>query len=217
MSASKIGSSTIFTAACTTRSRPRGSTAAAAPQRAGLGNEHPAGRQRTLTALPQLAATSSSSRDNPVLLDIGDGDPVDARRAAVAAHLDPRPLQDVPAMDLVLKRVEPSPGIGLGRPVKRMLQGTDRVPSPGPRSGGTSPDGTHRAPPRQHYAPTKQRPFPHRRLCCPPGSTGTTAASDAHPASDPLPGVTGYRTPRSGDNPQVTGPGRASPVPAVTI
>ena len=26
-----------------------------------------------------------------------------------------------------------------------------------------------------------------------------TAASDAHPASGPLPGVTGYRTPRSGD------------------
>ena len=32
------------------------------------------------------------------------------------------------------------------------------------------------------------------------GSTGTTAASDAHPASYPLPGATGYRTPRSGDN-----------------
>jgi hypothetical protein len=30
------------------------------------------------------------------------------------------------------------------------------------------------------------------------GSTSTTAASDAHPASHPLPGVTGYRTPRSG-------------------
>jgi len=37
---------------------------------------------------------------------------------------------------------------------------------------------------------TKQRPFPHRRLCCPPGSTGTTAASDAVPAGRPLPGST---------------------------
>ena len=41
-------------------------------------------------------------------------------------------------------------------------------------------------------------PSHHRRFCCPAGSTGTTAASDAHPASNPLPGVTGYRTPRSG-------------------
>ena len=50
------------------------------------------------------------------------------------------------------------------------------------------------------------------------GSTGTTAASDAHPASDPLPGFTGYRTPRSSSgNPQAAGPGRASPVPAATV
>jgi hypothetical protein len=31
-------------------------------------------------------------------------------------------------------------------------------------------------------ARTKQRPFPHRRFCCPLGSSSTTAASDAHPA-----------------------------------
>ncbi len=59
-------------------------------------------------------------------------------------------------------------------------------------------------------------PSPQVVLSC--GSTGTTAASDALPASDPLPGVTGYRTPRSGStNPQATGPGRASPVPAATL
>ena len=61
-------------------------------------------------------------------------------------------------------------------------------------------------------------PSHHRRLCCPSGSTGTTAASDAHPADRPLPGVAGYRTPRSGGaKPQATGPGRASPVPIATI
>jgi hypothetical protein len=42
------------------------------------------------------------------------------------------------------------------------------------------------------------------------GSTGTTAASDAHPASHPLPGVTGYRTPRSGSNIRRL-PGRGGP------
>src|SRR6478752_1807484 len=41
----------------------------------------------------------------------------------------------------------------------------------------------------EQYAPTKQRPFPHRRLCCPLGSSSTTAASDAHPARRPVPGV----------------------------
>ena len=32
-------------------------------------------------------------------------------------------------------------------------------------------------------------PSPHRRLCCPVGSTGTIAASDAHPARHPFPGI----------------------------
>jgi hypothetical protein len=93
------------------------------------------------------------------------------------------------------QRMKPSPGIGLGRPVQRMLQGTDRIQT-GSSSGGTRHAGTHRAPPSQHDASTKQRPFPHRRLCCPPGSTGTTAASDTHPARGPLPEVVGYRTRR---------------------
>jgi hypothetical protein len=35
------------------------------------------------------------------------------------------PLQDISAEDLVVERVEPSPGIGLGRPVKRSLQISD--------------------------------------------------------------------------------------------
>src|SRR5438067_12568311 len=42
--------------------------------------------------------------------------------------------------------------------------------------------------------------FPHRRLCCPLGSIGTMAASDALPAGRPFPEVIGYRTPRSDNN-----------------
>jgi len=69
----------------------------------------------------------------------------------------------------------------------------------------------------RHHASTKQRPFPHRRLCCPLGSSSTTAASDAHPARHPFPGlpVIGHAAPAT--HPQVTGPGRASPVPAATV
>jgi hypothetical protein len=94
--------------------------------------------------------------------------------------------------------VEPSPGIGLGRPVERMLQGTDRIHT-GSLRGGTSHTGTHRAPPHQTGASTKQRSFPHRRLCCPLGSSSTTTASDSLPARDSFPGVAGYRARCSGD------------------
>src|SRR6185312_707896 len=85
-----------------------------------------------------------------VLLDASQGDLVDARRAVIAAHLGPRAPQNVTAADLVIQRVESSSGIGLGRPVQRMLQGTDRIGRDTParsRSGGTSTDGTHQAPP----------------------------------------------------------------------
>ncbi len=38
------------------------------------------------------------------------------------------PLSPRTATDLVIRRVEPSSGIGLGRPVQRMLLDTDQVP-----------------------------------------------------------------------------------------
>ena len=60
-------------------------------------------------------------------------------------------------------------------------------------------------------------PSPQVVLSC--SSTGTTAASDAHPASDPLPGATGYRTPRSGDilrrSPGRGGPPQFPPPPSI--
>ena len=171
----------------------------------------PARGHRTIPALLQFGSQLTEQPGNPVLLDSGQGDLVDARCAVVTAHRDPRAPQNITAADLVVQRVEPPPGIGLGRPVQRMLQGTDRITGhPRSRSGGTSLTGTHRAPPRRHCAPTKQRPFPSPQVVLSCGSTGTTAASDAHPASHPLPGVTGYRTPRSGDKIRRS-PGRGGP------
>jgi site-specific DNA recombinase len=157
-----------------------------------LRDQHPPGRQRPVPALPQFAGQFVEQPGHPVLLDSGQGDLIDARRAVIAAHRDPRAPQDITAADLVIQRVEPTSGIGLGRPVQRMLQGTDRISRDTParsRSGGTSHDGTHRAPPDNTAHRRSSGPSHHRRLCCPPGSTGTTAASDAHPASNPLPGV----------------------------
>jgi hypothetical protein len=59
-------------------------------------------------------------------------------------------------------------------------------------------------------------PSHHPGLCCPTGSSGTTAASDAHPARAHFPRspVIGRDAPTA---PQTAGPGRASPVPAVTL
>lgn len=54
------------------------------------------------------------------------------------AHLEPSTLQDVPAMDFVIERMEPSSGVGLGRPVERSLQALDIL-----LLGGTSHEGTH--------------------------------------------------------------------------
>ena len=115
------------TPACTTRSRTVGIDSGRCSAEPGLGiNTRRAGSGRYLPSLSS-AATSSSSRATPysstsarVVLSMPGC-------AVVPAHRDPRPPQDVPAVDLVSQRVEPSPGIGLGRPVQRMLQGTDRI------------------------------------------------------------------------------------------
>src|SRR5215218_4813103 len=76
--------------------------------------------------------------------------------------------------------------------------------------------GTHQSFPVRN-AQTKQRPFPRRGFCCPVGSSGTTAASDAHPAPTHFPvlPVIGRDAPTTST--QAAGPGRASPVPAATL
>src|SRR3954447_6606514 len=100
-----------------------------------------------------------------------------------------------------MKRVEPSPGIGLGRPEERSLQFSDVVLPGGPSHDRHSP-----ALPHVERLLATQRPFPRRRLCCPAGSSGTTAASDALPARAHFPGspVIGRNAPTT---PQPSGRG----------
>ena len=83
--------------------------------------------KRTVAPGLQVRGQLVEQTVNAVLLDSGEGDTVDAGRATIGAHLPPRPLQDVPAEELVVERVEASPGIGLGRPVQRSLQFSDLV------------------------------------------------------------------------------------------
>ena len=88
---------------------------------AGLRNEHPTSRQRPIAAVPQIRDQLVKEPVSAVLLDISDGLSVDAGRAMISAHRLPRPLHNVPAVDLVMERVEPSFGVDFGRPVKRSL------------------------------------------------------------------------------------------------
>jgi hypothetical protein len=67
---------------------------------AGLRDEYPASRERSKAAVLQIHDQLVKEPVNAVLLDIGDGLPVDAGRAFVGTHQLPRPLHDVPAMDL---------------------------------------------------------------------------------------------------------------------
>src|SRR6266545_2631546 len=96
-------------------------------RRTGLRDEDPARRQRSIALALQIRGQLVEQPIGPVPLDLRKGDPVDAGRAAIGAHQRPRPPQDVPAMDFVVERVEPSSGLGLGRPVERPLQFSDSV------------------------------------------------------------------------------------------
>ncbi len=162
----------------------------------GLWDVDPPGRDGLEPLLSQLCFQFAEQPVNPVLLDVGDGGLVDAWCAGIAAHLRPRPLQDVPAVDLVVERVEPSSGIGLGRTVKLALQGTDRVEGLLDAQGGTSLLGTHR-PLLLARAWTKQRRFPS-----PAGVLSVRLDRYYHRLRRPVGRrpfpLSGYRTPRSG-------------------
>ena len=88
---------------------------------AGLGYPHPPARLHPVAPLPQFRGQFIEQTVHAVALDLGKCDAVDAGCAAVAAHLPPRALQHVPAVDFVVERVKASPGLGLGRPVQRAL------------------------------------------------------------------------------------------------
>ncbi len=182
-----------------------------------LRDEHPSRGQRTPHALPQIAGQLAEQPGHPVLLDISQGDLVNARRAVVPAHRNPRPPQDVLAVNLVPQRMEPSFRVGLGRPVKHMLQSANPVPVDNRQGGPSRILGTHRSgPPSLRVNEAAALPSPQVVLSC--GSTSTTAASDSLPAPRPLPGsspVIGQRWSTGTASP--LRPGRASPVPAATF
>ena len=107
-------------------------------------------------------------------------------------------------MDLVIERVEPSSGVGLGRPVKRPLQDLDLV-----CCGGSRHEGTHRTLPCAEAHRRSRGPSltggcvvrPARAVLRPPP---TPTRHDTH-----FPAETGYRTRHSGSTRRP--PGRGGP------
>ena len=135
-----------------------------------------------------------------------------AKHSSEDEHLPPRPLQDVSAEDLVMERVKPSSGIGLGRPVKRSLQLSNLVLLGGPSHllALTSP--SLRVTHERSSGPSLTDGCVVRsaRSVLRPPPTPTRPASTSRLK-------TGYRTQCSGGPPQTAGPGRASPVPVATF
>lgn len=128
---------------------------------------------------------------DPGLLDGVDRDPVRSRSPSVCTDLAPGPLQDVAAGDVLIQGMEAAVRVLLGTAVKHALQGSrflhpfgpcNRARPRGPPvrtvgvAGGPSPiPGTHQVSSLVARASMKQGPSHHRRLCCPRGSSGTTA------------------------------------------
>jgi hypothetical protein len=83
--------------------------------------------------------------------------------------------------------MKPSAGIGLGRPVKRMLKRSDPVPADS-RQGGPSRNrtGTHQ-PETSHSRANEAAALPSPQVVLSCGSTSTTTASDSLPATAHFP------------------------------
>ena len=82
--------------------------------------------------------------------------------------------------------MEPSVRIGLGRPVKRMLQGSDSVASDSRQGRPSRNTGTHQSvAPSSRVNEAAALPSPQVVLSC--GSSGTTAASDSLPETAHFP------------------------------
>ncbi|MBB5792138.1 hypothetical protein HDA41_000102 [Streptomyces caelestis] len=92
------------------------------------------------TCRPSTPRPARREAGSPVLLDPPEISRVGARSAVVTTHRRPRMRQDIPAVGPVPQRVEPPSGIGLGRPVGRMLQGMDLIRGRTPPDGGTGLD-----------------------------------------------------------------------------
>src|SRR6266540_501372 len=100
-----------FTAACTMRSATAGDRQRPLLSRPGLGDKHPTCQLRLVAAILETGGELAEQPVNTEQLDLLNGHLVDTGCATVAAHQLPRTLQHVPTGDLVIQRVEPSPGI----------------------------------------------------------------------------------------------------------
>ena len=147
----------------------RRSTAACCSLEPGFGmNTRRAGSGRYRSSSSSSAASSPSSRDTPyssASAKAGHGQcPAAPRLRRTSSHALPKHIL---AADLAGQRMEPSVRIGLGRPVKHMLQRADPVPTDSRQGGPSRTSGTHRSGP-SNVRVNEAAALPITgRLCCP--------------------------------------------------
>jgi hypothetical protein len=185
-------------------------------RRAGLGNQDPTRRKWPVAAVLKCPGELVEQPVNPVPLDLGDVNwsmPGAQRLRRTSPHARCRTsLRETLSYSAWNRRPGSALAARYSACCKARTASSSSTPTPGV---GLATTGTHR-PSLQPAHRRNSGPSHHRRLCCPSGSIGTTASSDALLAGRPLPGrpVTGRHAPASS---AVAGPARASPVPTVTF
>ena len=166
------------------RSRTAGIDSGRRSPEPGFGMKDPARRERAVATCPEVRFALVEQLGDAMALDLLDRLPVGAGRAAIGAHLPPRPLQDVPAVNLVLERVETSPAIGLGHPVERSLQFSGAVCRGGNSHAGHSPNlslhvtrGRSSGPPLTRVVLSRGLERYYGRLGLPPGSPAVSRSA----------------------------------------
>jgi hypothetical protein len=164
MSASKIGSSTILTAAGTIRSRTVGIDNGRCSLPARLGNEHPPGRQQTI---PPFLEVRGQLAEQP-------GNPIPSASASVmwsmpAAPRLRRTCSHALSNTSLRKTLSNSAGnrlVGSALTARYSACCKARTLSPPTAARVDLAVTALTSPSFASRARTKQRPFPHRRLCC---------------------------------------------------
>jgi hypothetical protein len=120
---------------------------------------NPPQRPRPVTTGAQLLGELVEEVAHPGTHDVADGNPIDARRAAVCTDLAPSLPEHVAAGDLVIEGMETAILVLLSTAVEHALESTNLAHASG-AADGSSRYGTHQSPSHPSRASMKYGPFP---------------------------------------------------------
>src|SRR5215217_5323396 len=197
MSASKIGSSTILTAACTTRSRTVGIDNGRCSPLPGLGmNTRRAGSGRYRRS---FRSTASSSRSRSIPYSSTSANVVWSMPAAPRLRRTPSHARSNTSLRQTLSYSAWNRLVGSALAARYSACCKARTLSPPTAARVDLAVTALTSPSFASRARTKQRPFPHRRLCCPTARPVLRPPPTPSRHARPLPGSTpviGRRFPR---------------------